>query len=149
MSITQILHEFAADKQLNTVALLVAADVIFGVGAALKAGTFQVSYLVQFLHDDILAKVAPWLAVFAFSKVDHGTIIGGYGTFGDISTVLFAGITAALVASIVKSLGDLGLPVPTKALALAGGNPFKGVRSSYLFVDGDDSQVASEPPKVA
>lgn len=111
MSVTQILASFARDTQVHVVGILIAADVIFGVLAALKTKTFQFQRVVDTLHDDVLAKVLPWLAVFAFGKVSSTNVAGL--DFGSVADGLFIGITAAMTASIVKSLGDLGAqPVP-------------------------------------
>lgn len=145
MSLPDVLQSFIHDKQLNTVAILIAADLVFGILAAVKAGTFQFSYITQFLHDDVLAKVVPWLALFTFGKLDHGTVIAGYGTWNDVSTGAFALVVAALTASLVKSFADLGVPVPAPVVSIAGKNPFKA-SPTYLAADGDDRAVL---PKAA
>lgn len=138
MSITQILHSFVTDKQVTLVAVLIAADLIFGVAAALKTSTFSLSYLANFAKDDILGKVLPWFALFAFSKVNPGDLVAGID-FGQLATATFAIVTAALVGSLVSSLADLGIPVPQ---AVAG-----RTRLSYPKVDHGDADVVQPPAK--
>jgi len=111
MSIPQILHSFATDKQLTAVAILIAGDLVFGVLAAIKLKQFQFSYISDFLRADVLGKVLPWLAVFAFSKVTSGDAIAGVN-FSTISDGAFLMVTAALAGSVLTSLQDLGLPLP-------------------------------------
>lgn len=111
MSITQILAAFARDTQVHAVGILIAADVVFGILAALKTKTFQLQRLVDTLHDDVLAKVLPWLALFAFGKVSSASVVGI--DFGSVADVFFGGIVVAIGASIVKSLAELGAqPAP-------------------------------------
>lgn len=124
MNLVQILQSFAHDKQVDAVGLLVLADVIFGVLAAVKAKTFQLARIVDTLHDDVLAKVVPWLALFTLGKVTTGAGIGIASIvtvdFGTIADTFFLGISAAIGASILKSLTDLGVQgVPP---ALTGGS---------------------------
>lgn len=112
MSLVHILQEFARDKQVDAIGILVLADVIFGVLAAVKAKTFQLARIVDTLHDDVLAKVVPWLALFVLGKVTTGAGIGVGSVnvdFGSIADGFFVGITAAMAASILKSLADLGV----------------------------------------
>lgn len=112
MNLVQILQSFAHDKQVDAIGLLVLADVIFGVLAAVKNKTFQLARIVDTLHDDVLAKVVPWLALFTLGKVTAGAGIGVGSVnvdFGSIADGFFVGISAAMAASILKSLADLGV----------------------------------------
>lgn len=123
MSLVHIFQEFVRDKQVDAVGLLVLADVIFGVLAAVKDKTFQLARIVDTLHDDVLAKVVPWLALFVLGKVttNAGIGIGSVDVdFGSIADGFFVGISAAMAASILKSLADLGVSgIPP---VLAGGS---------------------------
>lgn len=107
MTVTQILASFVRDTQVHAVGVLITADVIFGVLAALKTNTFALSHVVDTLHDDVLAKVLPWLALFAFGKVSASSLVGV--DFGNVADVFFGGICLAMGASILKSLADLGV----------------------------------------
>lgn len=113
MSITDIINSFVHDTQLKAVAILIAADLVFGTVAALKTGTFKFQLVSNFLKDDVLGKVLPWVALFAFGKVSTASVAGI--DFGNIADGAFVLATAALVGSLVTSLQDLGLSVPNKA----------------------------------
>ena len=136
-TLTQILHDFVTDKQIVLVAVLIAADLVFGIAAALKLGTFNLSYIATFAKDDVLGKVVPWFALFAFSKVSPGNLVAGVD-FGTLATATFAIVTAALVGSLVSSLADLGIPVP----AIAAGH----VTNKYPKIDQGDQ---NPPPPAA
>lgn len=113
MNITAILASFAHDKQVALVLLLIVADFILGVLAAFRAGTFRLTYIANFIHNDLL-KVGLWLGVFAFDKASHAAGIVGPIDWNQANLVTFAILTAAMVGSILSSLADLGvsLPVP-------------------------------------
>jgi hypothetical protein len=120
MDITQILSAFAHDKQVGVVVALIAADVILGVGAAVKMGTFRLTYLANFARNDLLGKVFPWFVVFAFDKASSSAGIVGPIDWSQANTVAFAAVTLAMAGSILKSLADFGIALPA---ALAGGSP--------------------------
>lgn len=117
MTITQILQSFARDTQLHAAGLLIAADVIFGVLAAVKTRTFQLARIADTLKDDVLAKLLPWFAAFALAKVAPNAVDIGGLDLGVIADLFWGGLTLALAASILKSISDLGVKVPP---ALAG-----------------------------
>jgi hypothetical protein len=120
MDITAILSSFAHDKQLALVLFLIAADVVLGVLAAFKMGTFRLSYLSNFARNDLLGKVVPWFAVFALDKASHAANIVGPVDFSQVATAAFAAVTLAMGGSILSSLADLGLNLP---VAIAGHAP--------------------------
>ena len=125
MDITQILSQFAHDKQVGLVVMLILADFIFGVAAAAKLGTFRLTYVSNFAKNDLLGKVLPWFAVFAFDKASHAAGIVGPIDWSQANTAAFAVVTAAMVGSILSSLVDLGLPsgAMTAKEAVAGHAP--------------------------
>lgn len=110
MTFGQLVHEVFADKQLAALALLVVADLILGILAAFKLGTFRLSYVSDFLRNDVLFKVVPYF----FLKV-AATVAGAYDIVVDnFDWGLIAGgayiiIVLALVGSLLKSVADLGL----------------------------------------
>lgn len=101
------LNAFVQDDQLKLVAFLVLADIILGVVAAVTTGTFRLKHISAFLRDDVLEKVVPWFALFALGKAnDQFEIVGNIG-FGALADAAFVAVTAALAASILKSIGQL------------------------------------------
>lgn len=108
MSIQQVVQEFASDKQLHAVVVLIALDLVLGVIAAVRTGSFAFSKLAAFLKDDVLGKVLPWFAVFATAKFAPSVDILGVD-LNQIQTVLWAAVAAALAFSLAASLNDLGL----------------------------------------
>jgi hypothetical protein len=95
---------------------------VLGVAAALKDGTFSFGYLHGFLIDDVLSKLVPWFALYAATKVGLSNSM-----FVGIRDATFAAVTAAMSASILKSLGDLGIANLPSALTsekkIAGNGP--------------------------
>ncbi len=116
MTYQQVFHEFANDKQLWAVVILIVVDLILGVGAAFYKGTFALSKITGFLHDDVLGKVFPWFVLFAVAKFAPSVDIIGVD-FNAIQTAAWALVLAALVASLTASLADFGVSFIPKALA--------------------------------
>ena len=112
MNITTILSSFAHDKQVALVLSLIAADFILGVAAAFKQGTFRLTYVSNFARNDLLGKVVPWFAVFAFDKATSAAGIVGPVDWSQANTVAFGVVTLAMVGSILSSLADLGIALP-------------------------------------
>lgn len=117
MTIADILHRIATDSLLQTILVAVTADLLFGILAAFKLGTFNLAYLTNFFRNDILGKAAPWALIDSFAIVAGGAniIIPGVD-FSNIAQVSGAAVVAALVGSILGSLKDLGLPGVPAAL---------------------------------
>ncbi len=108
MTIQEVVQQFAHDKQLHAVIVLIALDLVFGVIAAVRTGQFAFSKLAAFLHDDVLGKVLPWFAVFATAKFAPSVSILGVD-LNQIQTTLWAAVSVALAFSLAASLNDLGL----------------------------------------
>lgn len=108
---------FVNDDKVKAILVLVAVDFVFGVCSALKAGTFQLSYVAAFVRDDLLSKVVPYFVVYAAAlTAGHTTILFNVIDFGDVADTIFGIVVAAMAGSIYKSLGELGfqLPLPQK-----------------------------------
>lgn len=118
MDLGALLHAFVSDLTVRTVAALIAVDFVLGVSAALKNKTFSFGYLHAFLIDDVLSKLVPFFAVYAAAKVGLSN-----GMFEGLRDSIFAFVTAAMGASILNSLKDLGIstlpPTLTKEKKIA------------------------------
>lgn len=108
MSLQEVVREFAHDKQLHAVIVLIALDLILGVVAAVRTGKFAFTKVSAFLKDDVLSKVLPWFAVFAAAKFAPSVDIAGVD-LNQVQTALWGLVTVALVFSLTSSLADLGL----------------------------------------
>ena len=115
MSLAEILQSFARDTQVHAALILITADVLFGVLAALKTGTFRLVRIADTLRDDALGKVAPWFGLFAIGKVSHADVASI--DFSHVADAAFLGVAAALGASILGSLAQLGVSGLPKSLA--------------------------------
>lgn len=115
MNVSQVVHEFANDKQLQAVLVLIVLDLVLGIIAAVHLGTFAFSKVSAFLKDDVLSKVVPWFAVFAAAKFAPSVDVLGID-LNQIQTVFWAAVVIALVASLTASANDLGVTLP-RALA--------------------------------
>ena len=108
---SEALRAFALDDQLHLALVLIALDLVLGVGAAFKADTFRLSYFADFARQDILGKVFPWFVLFAAGYLAPGADIGGLSV-EDIADGVWVGVVAALVGSITSSLAVFGVPLP-------------------------------------
>lgn len=98
-----LLHAFVNDRLVQAVLLLVAADFVVGVSAALKAGSFRFGWLHGFLETDVLAKLIPFFAVYAASKAGASN-----AWFEGLRDTVGAAVVAGLSASVLSSLSQLG-----------------------------------------
>lgn len=107
------IHSFVSDQQFHAVAGLIVLDFVLGVAAALKLGTFALSYVANFARNDVLGKVVPFFVLHSFALVAGATTIVLPGLdVNRLSDAAWVAVSAALVGSVVSSLTDFGLPVP-------------------------------------
>jgi len=116
MTVNEALQKLLHDQQLVGIFVLVGADLVLGVLAALYLGLknkvegFKFGRLVDFLQDDVLGKVLPWAGIYVFSQMYTGLAVLGVD-LESIATGIWVAMLAALVASLTTTLGDLGLPI--------------------------------------
>lgn len=96
------------DTQLQAALGLIALDFIFGVLVAFLHGTFRLSYVSQFLRDDVLSKLVPWVALRYVNKLVPGLAVVGVDV-GTLATAAWVVFFAAMVGSILGSLKQLGI----------------------------------------
>lgn len=138
-SFRALLDSFLTNDQFRTVFILLAADFVFGVAAAVKTRSFVVKRLADIGKDEFLGKVAPWAALWTFGVITQGTSIAGVG-FATIATGYFALVTASEVGSLFDSFQDLGLPIPPVLSKVGIGRDFSGTPTNDL---GDQPPAAA------
>ena len=111
MSVPEVINSFAHDKQLQAVLVLIVLDIVLGVVASVKLGTFACSKIAAFLKDDVLGKVVPWFAIFAAAKFAPAVDVLGVD-LNVLQTAFWAAVVIALVASLTASANDLGVGLP-------------------------------------
>lgn len=108
-TIAGLLNEFWTDGKVKILVVLIALDFFLGVIAALKLGTFRLSYVADFARKDVVFKLGAYLFVYAgalyagqtdivIEGIDLGVIAGG----------LYVVIVAAFAGSIFNSLREIG-----------------------------------------
>jgi hypothetical protein len=104
------LHTFARDTKVHIALILVLADFVLGVIAAFKVGNFRISYVADFLRNDILFKLVPYFVLYALAIVAGNTSVFIPGLdFGVLAGAAYAVLVAAWIGSIVSSIRTLGL----------------------------------------
>ena len=106
MELAQLLEHFTDDPTVIGLAVLITLDVVLGVCAALKAKTFKFVLIADFLRADVLGKLVPYYAIWA------AVHLGGdveFGDFGVIEETAGALAIAAVGASVLNSIRELGL----------------------------------------
>jgi hypothetical protein len=113
----QLLHSFITDDMTKAVLAAIALDLVLGVAAALKLGSFALGYVANFARNDVLGKVLPFLVIHAAADVAGSTdiVIPGLD-MAAIADAMFALVMAAMVGSILSSLKDLGFTALPGAL---------------------------------
>jgi hypothetical protein len=112
MTISQVINSFAHDGYLQAVLVMIALDVLLGVIASVKTGQFKFSWLAGFGKDDLLGKVLPWFLIYTAAKYAPDVAVLGID-LSSMEKVVFALVVAALGGSMLASLKDLGVPLPT------------------------------------
>lgn len=118
----QIIHAFASDTKVHVALLLVAIDFVLGGAAAFKLSTFRLSYIADFLRNDIAFKLLPYFFIFAAALVagSESIIIPGL----DLSIVAdgaYGVLVLAWVGSVLNSIRDLGfMPTSLSRQAVSG-----------------------------
>ncbi len=124
MTFGQLLHQFFSDDKVVVIFVALALDFILGVLAAFKVGNFRLSYVADFLRNDIAFKVVPYFVLYAGALVagQQDIVIPGLD-IGVIAGAGYATVIAALVGSILNSLNELRFSptaTQTATTALAG-----------------------------
>jgi len=110
--VIDLIRQFGNDPETIAIIVLIAVDFLFGVSAAVVSKTQKInlSYLADFLRSDVLGKLVPYGGLWFLFQVSGDVQLGDLEL---LETAASTGIIVALVASVLKSLGDLGLPLPT------------------------------------
>lgn len=94
-----------ATLEMTILAVLLAADVILGIAAAIASRSFNFNKLATFMATGVL----PYLFGFAVIEI----IAAGFGLYGRMATVvIFVAIVLNLLGSIISNLAKLGVNMP-------------------------------------
>lgn len=96
--------ELFETSQMQWIVLLIAVDVVLGVVAAVVKKDFKFGHVAKFMKSGIIRYV------FGFAVVTLAAEALPQLAF--VAQVAFVLIAVALVASILRNLGKLGLPLP-------------------------------------
>lgn len=109
MTFAFLLHAFLSDKEVKLIFLLLALDFVLGVVASVKAGTFKLAYVSNFMKNDVLFKVFPFFILYAASKVagNQNILIPGFD-FNVYVNIAYVIVVGALVGSLLNSLSSFG-----------------------------------------
>lgn len=119
----QFFHSFFEDARVQITLLLIALDLVLGVAASVKAGNFRLSYVADFLRNDVLGKVLPFATLYAGYKYAGSADIVIPGV--DLEVIMNGAwviVLGALGGSLLNSLKDLGL-LPQVPEPVAGPDP--------------------------
>lgn len=121
--VREILSTFWNDGKVEILVLLVALDFFLGVFAALKAGTFRLSYVADFLRKDVLFKIGAYLLLYAGAMFagQADILIDGLD-LGVLAGSAYVVIIAAMLGSIANSVREIGFsddpPTPVERSAV-------------------------------
>lgn len=101
-----LLRQFADDPTVIALAVLVGLDVLLGVVSALKRGVFKFVIVSDFLRADVLGKLLPYYGVWAAVHLSGDVMLGDFGVIEETTGAL---AIAAVGASVLNSLRELGL----------------------------------------
>lgn len=120
-SLSVALEHFVDDPTNKAIFILVALDFLLGVFAAVKTKTFRLSYIADFLRNDVVGKVLPYFGVWWALHVGGDVELGSLEL---VEEVTGAAIVAALLGSVLNSLRDARVPgIVSAPDELAGPDP--------------------------
>jgi hypothetical protein len=113
MTVSLALHALFVDMKFQAALVLIFLDFVLGVCAAVQHGTFRLTWIADFAKTDILFKLVPWAAL-ALAAIYAGQqqLVLPFVDVGTFAGALYAAIVTVWASSILKSLADLGLPLP-------------------------------------
>jgi hypothetical protein len=120
----QWLLEFAHDTKVHIALFLVAADFLLGVTAAFRKGNFRMSYVADFLRNDVIGKLVPYFVFYVLALVagQVDVVIPGLD-FGIIAGAAYVTLVAAMTGSILNSVREIttapSQPTPKQSFAEA------------------------------
>jgi hypothetical protein len=102
--------DFLTSPQLRTILALIGADLIAGVGAAVKSKVFEWRRLADFYGSNVVPLTLGYLAVWLVAKFAVVDLLGDYGAIASDGFIWAAwlAIVASLVGSIVANLKTIG-----------------------------------------
>lgn len=117
------LHRFFEDSRTQIALLLVLLDLVLGLVASVAVGSFRLSYIADFLRNDVLQKVVPFFVLYGgFLYAKNADIVIPGVDLEVIMNGAWVIVLAALGGSLLNSLRDLGLFTGV-ADAIAGPDP--------------------------
>lgn len=121
-----LLRDFGNDPTVIAIAALVALDVLLGISAALgnPKQEFRFSYIADFLRKDVLGKLVPYAGLWVVLHLTGDIELGGVEAVEEGAGIF---IIAALGASCLNSLRDLGILPRSTPDFIAGDDPTKNV----------------------
>lgn len=110
----EALIAFANDEMFKAVLVLIVLDLVLGIAASVRNPDQRFSFakLANFAQDDLLGKVFPWFVCYAAWKYAPDVDILGVD-LEMIQQGVFVAVVAALVGSLLSSLSDLGVSLPS------------------------------------
>lgn len=119
MDLSDALHALFVDMKLQIALVVIFVDFVLGVLAALKLGTFRLSYFADFCRNDILFKLAPWGVVYVASKfAGHQQLVIPGVDLGVAAGAVYVAVMASWTGSIINSLAELGFNTAAQARTL-------------------------------
>jgi len=109
--VLDLIKQFGNDPETMAIIALIVVDFLFGVSAAFVSKTqkINVSYLADFLRTDVLGKLVPYGGLWFLFQTSGDIQLGNLEL---LETGVSSAIILALGASVLKSVGDLGVPMP-------------------------------------
>lgn len=107
-----------ANDQVRILVLLILANLVLGTAASLVSQDFKLTHLADWLYRRVLPMLLGYggARILALAGPDLGIPLG-------VDTIAFAALAAMLVGYCLRSLREIGFPLPD---ALAGGGRAPG-----------------------
>ena len=111
--IGETIVQFLRSPQVVTIVALIGADVLSGLGAAIKHKEFSWQRLADFYATNLLPFVIGYLAIWLVAEFAVADLLGDYAYIASqgVKWAAWLAIVGTLVGSIVSNLKEIGMPV--------------------------------------
>lgn len=109
--IIELITQFFADPKVRTVIGLVVAEILVGIGGALRRGDYQWRKLLQFYRTNVVPYIVIYAGIYVGVQLVAPSLMGDYAGVISKATLalVWAVIVYNLVMSVVATLESMGI----------------------------------------
>ena len=115
MNYVENLINVVTPTQIIAILALILADLITGVAAALRTGTFDIAKIANFLKSSVLPYFLVYIALGIVAALVPPELLGVFAPILDpvLLNASWVAIMGVLIGSVWENIVEIGVPIPT------------------------------------